>query len=60
MPHTPVLKRIMKTNPKKKKLIPPSCGELEERDVGAKSVTPSAKKKNHNGVLMISPIIQAG
>jgi hypothetical protein len=55
-----VLKRIMKTNPKKKKLTPPSCGAPEERDVGAKSVTPSAKKKNHSGVLMNSPTIHAG
>jgi hypothetical protein len=60
MPHMPVPKRIMKTNPKKKKFIPPSCGRLEERDVGEKSVTPSAKKKNHSGVLMNSPTIQAG
>jgi hypothetical protein len=56
----PVPKRIMKRNPKKKKLIPPPCGEVEEGDVGAKSVTPRAKKKNHNGVLMNSPTIQAG
>jgi hypothetical protein len=60
MPHTPVLKRIMKTKPKKKKLIPPPCGEPGEKDVGAKRVTPSAKKKNHSGVLMNSPTIQAG
>jgi hypothetical protein len=50
----------MKTNPKKKKVIPPSSGEVEEVDVGANSVTPSAKKKNHNGVLMNSPTIHAG
>jgi len=61
-PHTDVLKRTMKTKPKKKEMIPGlnSAAFVPVDPTGANSVTPKAKKKNQSGVLTNSPIIQAG
>ena len=60
MPQTAVPKRVMKMKPRKKKMKPPPEAALVVGVVGVKSVTPRAKKKNHMGVLMNSPIIHAG
>ena len=60
-PHTEVLKRTMNTKPKKKYAIPISKPWVEGCEAtGTNNVTPSAKKKNHSGVLMNSPISHAG